>query len=172
MINSIDDVQQLIKTDINLTTLTTGDRYTQFILPDDYFDYISSYALASKGTCTQRPLYTYQVKLNEIDLHIRDEYNKPSFEYHEAPITISQDNLQVYLTDFTVDTLYLTYYRYPVSIDILGYTRLDGTPSTTIDPEVYDQAVDEIIDWCVLELQRLSGNPEGYQLSENRINNN
>lgn len=169
---SIDDVQQLITTDKHLTQFTTGDRYTQFALPDDYFDYISSYALASKGQCTARPMYTYQVKLNEIDLHIRDEFSKPSFEYHETPITISQDNLQIYRTDFEVDSVYLTYYRYPVAIDIIGYTRLSGEPSTTVDPELYDQAVDEIVDWCALELQRVAENPEGYQLSVNRINNN
>jgi hypothetical protein len=149
-IYTIDDVQQLIKTDHHLTVSTTGDRYTQFKLPDDYFDYIGSYALASKGTCTGRALYTYQVKLNEIDLHVRDENNKPSFEYHEAPVTISQDNLQVYRTDFTVDSVYLTYYRYPVAIDIEGYTKFDGSASATVDPELYDQAVDEIIDWCAL----------------------
>lgn len=169
---SIDDSQQLITTDKLLTASTNGDRYRQFALPTDYFDYISSYALASKGGCKERPMYTYQVKLNEVDLHIRDENNKPSFEYHETPVTISQDNLQVYKTDFEVDDVYLTYYRYPVAIDILGYTRLDGTASTNVDPELYDQAVDEIIDWCALELQRLAENPEGFQLSSNRINNN
>lgn len=169
---ALDDVQQLIKTDLRLSSSSTGDRYTQFSLPDDYFDYISSYALASKGDCTDRPLYTFQVRLNEIDLAIRDEYNKPSFEYHEAPISISQDNIQVYKTDFEVTKLYLTYYRYPVKIDISGYIKLDGTPSVNVDPELYDQAVDEIIDWCVLELQRVADNQEGFQLSANRINNN
>ncbi len=169
---SIDDAQQLISTDRTLTTSTNGDRYRQFALPTDYFDYISSYALASKGGCSEWPMYTFQVKLNEIDLHLRDENNKPSFEYHETPVTISQDNLQVYKTDFEVDNVYLTYYRYPVAIDIPGYTRLDGTASTNVDPELYDQAVDEIIDWCALELQRLAENPEGFQLSSNRITNN
>ena len=172
VVYAIDDVQQLIHTDSHLTMSTTGDRYTQFPLPADYFDYISSYVLASKGGCTDTPLGTYQVRLDEINLHLRDEYSKPSFEYQETPVTISQDNLQVYKTDFSVDSVYLTYYRYPVSIDIAGYTRLDGTASTTIDPEIGDQGVDEIIDWCALELQRLASNPEGFQLSVNRINNN
>lgn len=169
---AIDDAQLLITPDKPLTVAIPGDRYDEFALPADYFDYISSYALASKDGCTERPMYTYQVKLDEINLHLRDEYQKPSFEYHETPVTISQDKLQVYKTDFSIDSVFLTYYRYPVPIDISGYIRLDGTASTTVDPELYDQAVEEIIDWCTLEVQRLAENPEGFQLSANRINNN
>lgn len=172
VIYSLDTVQQLISTDQALTKTVNTTRYSEFTLPDNYLDYISSYALASKGSCKDRVVYTNQVKLNDLPSYLRDENNKPSFEYHDTLSTVSQDKLQVYKTDFSIDSVFLTYYRYPLTIDIAGYTRLDGTPSTTIDPELFDQAIDEIIDWCVLEVQRSASNPEGFQLSQNRITDN
>ncbi len=168
----INDIQFLIEPETPLTGRTEQDRYTSFDLPTDYINYISSYSLATKGGCSGRVVYSNQVKLNDIDLRLRDEFTKPSFEYHETPVTVSKDQVQIYTDDFTVDKLYLTYYRYPKSIDLVGYTRLDGTASTTIDPELYDQAADEVINLCVLEAQRIASNTEGFQLSVNRVNNN
>lgn len=172
-IYSIDDVQQLIEADMSLvSSATTSTRFQEYKMPSNYLDYISSYALAKKDTCIDRTIYTYQVKLDNINTHLKDINNWPSFEYQEAPITLSSDNIQFYTTDFIITSTYLTYYRYPINIDIAGYTRLDGTTSTNIDPELYDQAVDEIIDWCRVEFQRISENTEGFQLSENSINKN
>ncbi|TXH08743.1 MAG: hypothetical protein E6R03_17675 [Hyphomicrobiaceae bacterium] len=167
----INDIQLLISTDKNLGTGTDAGRFERFSIPSDYLDYISAYAKAKKGGCTDRVLYAYKVKLNEIDLHLKDENQKPSFEYHETPLTISENSIQVYKTDFAIDSVFLTYYRFPKPIDIAGYTRLDGTASTNVDPELDDISVDYIIDWCALEVQRLAENPQGFQLSANRLIN-
>lgn len=165
----LNDVQFLITPDKPLIGRADQPRYTKFDLPNDYINYISSYALASKDGCSNRVIYNYQVKLDDLNDHLRDDNNKPSFEYHEAPATVSQDEVQVYKTDFSIDSVFLTYYRYPKPIDIAGYTKLDGSASVTSDPELYDQAVDEVINWCVIEAERIAGSPEGFQLSKDRI---
>lgn len=168
----LNDIQNFVKVDDPLALSNSSDRYSQYALPSDYLDYVSSYTLASKGGCKGRTIYNHQVKMTDIDRHLKDINNWPSFEYHETPITVSQDNIQVYKTDFSIDSVFLTYYRYPAKIDIAGYTKLDGTPSTNADPEMVDGLVDEVIDLCVLEVQRVSENGDGFQLSKDRITNN
>jgi len=166
----IDDVQVLVNRDTSLTISSVTPDYAEFNLPADYFDYIGGYSRCSKGDCTDRRVSLYQMMNPDKEIVLRDEFNKPSFEYKETPITISQDLLQVYKTDFSIDSVFLTYYRYPRAIDIVGYTKLDGTTSINIDPELMDEYVNEIIDWCVTDVQRTFENVGGYQLSVDRVN--
>jgi hypothetical protein len=169
-IYSTSEVQALTNIDQPLNPTNITDRYNEYDLPSDYMDYIRSYCFCSKDNCKDRFVRTYQTHLTDIEFYLRDEHNKPSFEYQETPITVSKDKIQVYKTDFTIGSVFLTYYRYPLSIDILGYTRIDQTPSTTINPELPDEMVNEIIDLCVLEVQRSTENGDGFQLANNRLN--
>lgn len=164
----IDTVQLFIEPDKEILANTVNTRHTDFILPTDYLDYIKSYCLASRATCKDRVIRTFQVKMTDIEGVLRDESNAPSFDYQETPITLAKNKIQVYTTDFKVGKLYLTYYRYPVKIDITGYSHIDGTPSINIDPELSDDMVDEVINLCVLEAQRITENGDGFQLSNNR----
>jgi hypothetical protein len=167
---AIDEVESLVELDKQLTAYSTKDAYKEFELPANYFDYIKSYTLATRGNCKNRRLRTFEVKLLDIERYITDEYNKPSFEFNETPVTLAQNKLQVYKTDFSIESVFLTYYRYPMPIDIAGYTKVNGPASTTIDPELPDDLVDEVIDLCVLEVQRAFQNPDGFQLSTDRVN--
>lgn len=167
----IDDVQVLANRDSPLTALSTYDDYAEYSLPTDYLDYVSSYCKASKNDCSKR-IRAYQCMLPNKEILLRDQYNNPSYEYAETFITVSQDRLQVYKTDFTIDSVFLTYYRYPKGIDIAGYIRVDQSASTTIDPELNDEYVNEIIDWCVTDTDRSFKDPTSYQLSADRLNRN
>lgn len=167
----IDDVQMLVEPDYKLNKSRTTDSYTEFDLPENYFDYIRSYSLATKESCKDRVLYNNEVKLVNLSLYLKDEYNKPSFEYQETLVTLAKDKIQVYKTDFTVDSVFFTYYRYPKQIDIEGYIKIDGTTlSTTINPELPDFMVNEIIDKTVTETQRRYSDIEGFQFSKDREN--
>lgn len=169
----VDDVQLLIEPDYKLKVVRSIDNLSEFQLPDNYFDYIRSYSLCSKENCKDRVLYNNEVKLVNLSLYLKDEYNKPSFEYQETLITLAKDKIQVYKTDFDVDSVFFTYYRYPKQIDIEGYIKIDNTTeSTNIDPELPDFMVDEIIDKAVSETQRRYSDIEGFQLSQNREQEN
>lgn len=165
----IDDVQSLAERDFALTASVVSEDYTEFSLPTNYFDYISSYCKAKKNDCSRR-MRMFQVMLPDKEIYFRDEYNKPSFEYSETFVTLAKDKIQVYKTDFNVESVFLTYYRYPKAIDIAGYIKIDQSISTNIDPELIDEYVNEIIDWCVTEVQRSFKDAEGYQLSADRLN--
>lgn len=164
------DVQKLVERDLNLTLIREHEDYVNFKLPENYLDYISSYSKCTKGNCSDRRIRNYQIQLPNRELFYRDNFNNPSFEYSETFITVSSDGLQVYKTDFDVNKVYLTYYRYPINIDIEGYIKIDQTPSTTINPELTDDFVNEIIDRCVADVQRSFENTGGYQLAQDRVN--
>lgn len=165
------DVQLLAERDLPLTLVTTTDDFVEYSLPTNYLEYISTYCKTSRGICTDRRMRTFPViDLSNKELYLRDDYNKPSFDYSETFTTIASDKMQVYKTDFSIDSVFLTYYRFPKYIDLLGYTRLDGVASTNIDPELSDEYVNEIIDWCVAEVQRSFGDTNGFQLSADRLN--
>jgi hypothetical protein len=55
----IDGVQGLIEMDTALTLEGSTDRYTEFKLPTNYFDYINSRAIGSRGKC-KKGLKIYQ----------------------------------------------------------------------------------------------------------------
>lgn len=180
----IDDVQTLASRDAPLTQVGTNADYLEYDLPDDYLDYINSHAIAERvitwqdsscktqtQTCTRR-MRCFQVMLPNKELYLRDQYNNPSFDASETFITVSSDKLQVYKTDFSLSSVFLTYYRYPKAVDIAGYTKIDQTPSTNIDPELVDEYVNEIIDWCATEVDRSFKDPNSYQLSVDRLNRN
>ncbi len=168
----VDDVQTLIALDIPLTLINTFDDYTEYNLPDDYLDYISNYCKASRGKCTDRRMRSRQILTPSREIILRDAFNNPSFDHSETVTTVSSDRLQVYKTDFTINEVFLTYYRYPKTVDIAGYTKLDQTASANVDPELVDEYVNEIIDWCVTEVDRIFKDPAAYQLSVDRLNRN
>ena len=164
-------VQKLIEPDFLLLPSNQSTYYTEFDLPENFFDYIRSYALCSNTNCKNVPVDIFEIKPENVTYYLRDEFNKPSIEYQETFRILANGKVQVYKLGFDVDKVYLTYYRYPVKVDMIGYTRLDQTLSTDINPELDEYYLHEIIDLCVLETQRQIENGEGFQLSKDRIIN-
>lgn len=163
----LDDIQDLIESDYKLTKNVETATFDEFLLPDNFFDYIRSYSECSQGACTGRVLYNNEVKLVNLNQYLSDEYNTPSFDFEETIVTFSDGKLQVYKKDFVIDSVFFTYYRYPKAIDIAGYTK-SGIPSTNVDPELKDAQLNEIIDMCVIETQRIYSDIEGLNLSQTR----
>lgn len=168
----VDVVQKLIANNIPLKLVSSETTYSNFELPLNYFDYINSYSLADNGVCKDRVIYNEEIKIVNKNILYKDEYNAPSFEYQEGFITLANNQLQVYKKDYEVTNTFLTYYRYPIDIDIQGYIKIDGTNSIDSDPELSDHYIDEIIDWCVREVSADYSDAEGYQFANARVNQN
>jgi hypothetical protein len=169
LINYIEEILVLNKPLIKLKDYP--DR-SVFTTPHDYFSYVNSYSLATKGTCTGIKLYNWDIKPKNTNMDLLDEDNNPSFEYRETFLNLSQSGIEVYKKDdFVIDEVYLDYYRQPVNIDLVGYIKIDGTPSITVNPDMEDENVEEIIDMCAVEVQRNYQNTEDYQLAQTREQN-
>jgi hypothetical protein len=169
---AIDEVEGLVELDKTLEIESITGRYVNCKLPSNYFDHIKTHILASRASCTEKLLKTHEVKLLELESYLGDHFNSPSFDYRETVITFAGNKIQVYKTDFEVKSVLMTYYRYPVKIDIAGYKHVDGTDSSNVNPELPDEAVREVLDMCALEVQRTFQNVEGFQLSTDRVNRN
>ena len=166
----IDEIQQLIKEDVPLTPINTTTDHVDFQLPSDWFDHINGYALCTRDTCEGKVINADQAKNEEKRLILFDENWRPDFDFEWLPITIGQGKVQVYFKEFTIDSFKVDYYRFPKDIDIQGYIKPDNvTPSTTINPDIDDVYVNEIIDLVVADVSRIYQNNEKVQLDLNRI---
>ena len=165
----IDEIQQLVMENIQLTLVADSGRSLDFKLPDDWFDHIGGYALCTRDTCEGKLINMDQVKNDFKRLVLFDENWRPDFDFEWLPITIGEDKIQVFYKDFTITGAYIDYFKYPKDIDIAGYVKVDGTNSTTVDPELDDIYVNQIIDLVVVDVSRIYQNNEKAQLDINRI---
>lgn len=138
------------------------------IVPKMLF-YIDSYITADKGNCKDWPVYLFQPPLPHADINffLNNSNYKPSFEYQEALMQISSDQIIIY-TDGTFEPkMIIGYYlRYPAKVDIAGYVHLDGTNSTTVDCDLEDYLKDELLDLVSMKIASYLGDPVATQASQ------
>ena len=145
------------------------DNYS-FEKPSNFFSFASSYSVAKKGDC-EKVLDNWDTKSKDIRVLLRDENNKPSFDYEETLLKIAGSEIKVYFDDFQIKQTFLSYYKEPKNIDIAGYININGEPSKTINPELPDIGVNEIISRCVREFTGITENPQGFAIAKDRITN-
>jgi hypothetical protein len=75
----------------------------------------------------------------------------------------------VFVDDFKINKLFLTYYRYPNKINVEGIVELDGSISSNQDPEWDDRTMDRIISVAVKELNINNDNLQKAQIDMQRI---
>lgn len=166
--DDVDGLSDLLQDDIPLDKIQTHKDHVDFTLPEDFYSFAASYSIASRGDCLNRPIVNWNTKGKNIRLLLQDDNSSPSFDYEETLLSIASKRVRIYFTDFTVDEVYLSYYRLAKDIDLEGYVKIDGTQSATIDPELDDVAVDEIVSRCALEIMRNNENAEGFQFAKER----
>lgn len=135
--------------------------------------YVDSYFLCNKGACSGQPVVTRRVKHADLQAVLANANTGPSFEYREAPVTVSDQLLEFY-TDgtFTPSEAYLSYLHYPQKIDMEGYLDFDGSPSVTRDSELKAYLADELVDLAVAALASSTENQAAAAYAGMRIQNN
>lgn len=155
---------------------STGDLLNSYSLPlsslsKEMIVPISAYVTANKGNCKNRMMtITEMMKHADIQFKLLSPHYTPLFEYQETLGSISSDIIYVYgKPDFTIDYLYFSYLRYPVQMDVAGYTHLDGTASTDENCELDYYMMDELVNLAVEEIADATGNQNQSQLSRARV---
>ncbi len=175
-----EDLQSIIVDYKPLPLTLQNSQLNQYVadlteLEPDYMFYVNSYALAEKGRCKGKVIWVNQdlAKHSSIQLLLNNDHYKPSFEYEETFNTISSDEISLY-TDgtFTFTNIYVSYVRYPVYIDKVGYIRFNGTPSVNEDCELESYLEDELVDLAVRELAAYIENASAFQAAQTRIQTN
>ena len=144
----IDDVryiQKFLVLDKKIPYSSKQYDHYNFKLPSDYLDLSDARALGSKEKCTKKEINLFEIKTENLNSILQDEFNKPSFKWREAPMTINSDTLSVYVDDFSVETLLLNYYRYPRQIKLLNPSDPESKFDETQEIEWDDKSLDRII---------------------------
>lgn len=166
--DELDELSDLLIDNTELKRLKRHQDHIDFELPADYFSFTSSFSEAVRDQCKRR-LSNWKVKPQDVPPLLSDSNNSPSFDFEETPISVAGKKLKVYINDFDVKKVYLNYYRFPSEIDLEGYINVDGTESTTINPDLPDISVIEIINRCAVEIMRDNEKAEGFQYSKERV---
>jgi hypothetical protein len=144
-------------------------------LKPKYMFYVDSYVLADKGVCKDRKIWINKdlAKHGDLQFLLNNDHYKPSFEYQETFNFISSDEISIF-TDgtFTPSVIYISYMRYPIYIDKVGYINFDGSSSTNVDCELEVYLEDELVDLTVQNLAMYTENASAVQSAQFRIQTN
>lgn len=166
--NEIDELKESLSDSTEISFRSTHLDHKDFVLPDNFFDFSHAVCIATKGNC-ERVLEIWPEKDKNVRVLLKNSNYKPSFDYEETLCSVAGDALKVYFDSFDIEKVYLSYYKEPLEIDIEGYTRLDGNPSSNIDPDLSDFSVNQIINRCVSVFHGITENKDGFEISKNRI---
>ncbi len=166
----IDDVryiQKFLTLDEKISyTSKSQDKYN-FKLPKKYFDLADVRANAEKEKCKRR-INLVEVQTENLTEILQDEFNKPSFEWDEAPYTINSDQLSVYTDNFTISEILLNYYRYPSQLRLIDEENPESIFTSDSLIEWDDKSLDDIISLMVFNLD-INENNQRFQLQTLRI---
>lgn len=156
----IDELSVLVVPDENLNTVVKiNDNIYSFDLDnteENYLFLLRANFLVTTGNCTDILLDGINSKTDNLNTILSSPFEQPSIPWRETPYRIADNKIRVYSDgDFKVTKAIIDYLRYPVKVDIIGYTDFDGSSSTNINSELPYFLKDDIVDAAVL-LTRLS----------------
>lgn len=163
-----DDIRyiQSLLVNQNIRRFDTQNNVSFFLLPSNYLDLSNVSGRASKGNCSGQKIYLFEIKDFNQNIVLSDEFTKPSFEYRECPYIISDNKVKVFTSsDFKLDSINLSYYRYPNQISLLDSDDPEsGFKDNVIDFD--DKVIDRIITLSIGGFDINSNNNERWQLDQ------
>lgn len=142
-------IQKLLVDDYKLTKPVLHRDHTEFPLPNDYFDFSNLYALAEKEKCSNQKIDCFEIKEEDKNNILRDEFQKPSFKYRETPFNFASDKIRIYTAnEFSINSAILSYYRYPIQIGLVDPEDPESNFNSN-NPEFDDKLTNRIIDLTV-----------------------
>lgn len=160
--------QVLLNTSKEITSSIKKENSQEFSLPEDYFDLVNVNARASSDCCEREKIDLYEVKAENIDLELQDEFNKPSFDFRESLYQIASDKVIVYIDDFTIDKILLSYYKYPTKIELKNPEDPESGFKSGINILLDDKVIDRIVSMCASDFALNNDNPK-YQAENQRV---
>lgn len=137
------------------------EMYTSFELPEKYFEFIDLAIYGSSNNCKNQLFRSREVKGENVSNLLNDSFSKPSFKYRETFYTISKDLVQVYTDKFNIQNTKMSYYRYPVQIELENPENPESNFKQG-NLEFDDKLVNRII-FSTVALHELSSDDPKYQ---------
>jgi len=144
-----------------LSLLLTEEDYNSFSIPKSYFDFIDLKVKGSKNSCLNQLFRSREVKGENVSNLFIDPFLNPSFKYRETFYTIAKNAVQIYKKDFDIQTAEMSYYRYPVQVEL---ENPDNPESQFKDKQLEfdDKLINRII-FLTVALHELSSDDPKYQ---------
>lgn len=144
-------IQKILITDKVISSSKVSKYYTEFLLPQNYFDLSNLFVLASKGICENKRMTCKEIKDDDKHHILDNAYLKPSFKHREAPFNLASDKIILYTADdFTTDSAILSYYRYPIQMGLIDNYDPESNFNSNI-LEFDDKFMNRVIDLCAAE---------------------
>jgi hypothetical protein len=117
----------------------------------------------------------YLAEEANVDLLLRDQYKKPSYEWGETFCTLENNKMRIYTNDeFEIPKAKLTYYRQPRRIQILGCVDPYTNEVSTV--EVQCEFKDDLVELFIDEAAKIiAGDIESVNqvsIQDNSVENN
>lgn len=144
-----------------LSLKNTVDDYSSFKIPENYFDFIDLRVLGKKGVCSKQPFKVREVKGENVSNLLVDPFSDPSFKCRETFYTIAKNEIQVYKKDFTIESVSMSYYRYPTQVELQNPENPESNFKAR-ELEFDDKLINRII-FMTVALHELSSDDPKYQ---------
>lgn len=108
-----------------------GDIY-KYERPKRYYKNCGEYAYITRDGCQPRMCLLTRVPTYKVRSLLQNEKWNPSFEWSESIWDESQNHFNVYVKDFQILNMYLSYYFYPLEIRRVSAAKEKG--ETYLDP--------------------------------------
>lgn len=159
-------IQKILVDDKKLSSSNKHLDHQDFTIPKNYFDFSNLYIKASKGNCTDR-VDCVEIKDDDRNLILSNNHRKPSFKYRETPFHFSSDQIKIYTADdFTIESAYLSYYRYPTQIGLVNPEDPESQFNEN-NPEFDDKFINRVIDLAASEFLLNVDDPKFQALKAN-----
>ena len=161
-------IQKFLITDEQLSYISNTHSKEDFKLPLNYFDLASLRAKASKNQCNHW-IHLEEVRSENLDEKLQNEFTRPSFEWEEALYTVNSDKLSIYTDEtFKISEVLLNYYRYPSQIRLIDEEDPESgfTKDSLIEWDL--KTIDDIVSLMVANLDINENNPR-FQVNTSRV---
>lgn len=139
-------VESILVKDRLLKDPVKNKEYYSFKLPENYLDLSSAYALGSKGKCRNKKINLFIESMkDDKDLYLSDSFTEPSFEFRESLFDLSSGMINIYYTDFELDSASVSYYRYPNKITLINPENPESDFDDTVEIDFDEKAINKII---------------------------
>jgi hypothetical protein len=164
----VDDLQVLLK-EVTLGGMNKKIYFESKELPKDYLYLKRVTPTASSNGCSGMSMLTTLVEEANVSNYLNDWGMRPSFEWAETFHTLVGNKIRVYTQGtFHVSDISLMYYRRPRAVDIQGYTKEDGTNSSTQHFEFKEDICELILDEATAIIAGSIGDYNNAQMTKGR----
>jgi len=159
----IDDLQVLLRP-YDLEMAKEDCYFGSSNWPKDYFEYKRVGFTGKTECCEKSKFVTTLVEEANIDVLLRDFLKKPSYNWGETLVTLSNNTVKIWTNnEFTIPKATLTYYKQPTRIEMVGVSDpYTGNVSAT---EVVSEFKDDIVEVHIDEAVKIISGDMEYMAS-------